>query len=113
MNILYKIINFLIISNTALADGEQEHLDFTIVNPLSTSGNVSDIINSIIDLMLKIGGPIAALMYVWAGFQFLTAGGDEKKIATAKKTLVWTTIGIAVLVMSKGIILAVEGILTP
>jgi len=120
MNIFYKVINKILninVTNAQLSGGNNSGnsgLDYTIINPLSMSGSsVADIVDAVVDLLLKIGAAIAALMYIWAGFQFLTAGGDEKKISTAKKTLVWTTIGIAVLVLSKGIILSVETLLTP
>ncbi|MDD4930816.1 MAG: pilin [Candidatus Colwellbacteria bacterium] len=92
--------------------------DFQICNPLSDNctgggGTIEDILDKVINFILLIAAPIAALMYVWAGFMFLTAGGDPKKIDQAKKAVLWTSIGIGVLVISKGLVIVVQDILTP
>lgn len=92
--------------------------DFQICNPLSPNctgggGTIEDILDKIINFLLLIAAPVAALMYVWAGWMFLTAGGDPKKIAQGKQAVLWTSIGIGVLVISKGLVLVVKDILTP
>ena len=111
-NILYKIANFLLRIKTAHADSQ---LTFEINNPIGISGNTSleDIIGSITDLLITLGIPLAGVMYLWAGFQFLTAGGDAKKVSGAKKTILYTTIGVVVIFTAKGIALVVKGLLTP
>lgn len=113
-NIFQKIINFVFRIDSAHATATGGGLpSFTINNPLNVGGNIEDVLDAIINLLLTVGIPIAGLMYLWAGFQFLTAGGQEKKINTAKQTLIWTTIGVAVLLAGKGIVVVVEGLLTP
>lgn len=85
-----------------------------IVNPLEGGDlTVDQIVERVINFLLLIGGPIAALMYVYAGFQFLTAGGDARKIVAAKNTILWTSIGVAVLVLSFGIVEMVKSLLSP
>ncbi len=111
-----KIINFIFRVDNAGAEASGGELpSFTIDNPLSISADTSleSIINSIINLLITIGIPLAGLMYLWAGFQFLTAGGDSKKVSLAKKTILYTTIGVAILLSAKGIIIVVEDLLTP
>lgn len=68
-----------------------------IQNPL---GNVTDIftfINILLDAVFKLGAVLAVIAIIYAGFLFVTASGDEEKIKTAKKTLLFTVIGIAIL----------------
>ena len=43
---------------------------------------------------------IAIIMVLVAAFQFLTAGGDAAKAGTARGTLVWAVIGIAVALLA-------------
>ena len=68
-----------------------------IANPL---GNVTDIftfINILLDAVLKLGAVLAVMAIIYAGFLFVTASGDEGKIETAKSVLLYTVIGIAIL----------------
>ncbi len=50
-----------------------------------------------------IFGAVAILMFIWAGFLFLTAQGDPTKISSAKKALMWGIIGTAVALLSSSI----------
>jgi hypothetical protein len=115
-NIIQKITGFLFGVKTVRAEdtGGLSSSLFNIRSPIG-SGNTSieSIINSIIDFMVIVGLPLAGLMYLWAGFQFLTAGGNSKKVDGAKKTILYTTIGVAILLTAKGIIIVVQGILAP
>jgi hypothetical protein len=114
-NILQKIANFILRIKAVYANGGGEQVSFEINNPIGISGNTSleSIIGAITDFLITIGLPLAGLMYLWAGFQFLTAGGDSNKISGAKKTIIYTTIGVAILLTAKGIGIVVQGILTP
>lgn len=68
-----------------------------ISNPLKGDGNIFAFINSVIDAAIKLGAILAVLAIIYAGFLFVTAQGDETKIETAKKVLLYTAIGIAIL----------------
>jgi len=70
--------------------------------------NLTDFINFVLEnIVLPIGSIIAVFFLIYAGFLFVTAGGNEDKLATAKKTFLWTIVGIAILlgavVISNGI----------
>lgn len=75
-------------------------------NPLNTT-DIRVLINKIIDLLFTLGIPLAVLLILWAGFLFLTSGGDPQKVNQAKATLLWTIIGFSILLLSKGIIFAI------
>lgn len=44
---------------------------------------------------------IAIIMILVAAFQFLTAAGNEEKVATARKSLIWGLVGIAVALFAR------------
>jgi hypothetical protein len=69
-----------------------------INNPLGP--NISDIpsfIKEIIKIVLYVGVPIVALAIIYTGFLFVEAQGNPEKITKAKKALIYTLIGAALL----------------
>jgi hypothetical protein len=85
----------------------------TLPNPLAN--NVTSIFDFVRDVLgnivLPIGSIVVVFFIIYAGYLFVTAGGNEKKLETAKKTLLWVLIGSAVLLGSWAIALAVKGTL--
>lgn len=72
-------------------------------------GNAFDLLNKVINfLTIDIMPVVIALVVLWAAFMFLTAGGDPKKINTAKQALFWAIIGAVVIIIGQGIILVVK-----
>ncbi len=66
------------------------------------SFDITAVINNILlGLVWPIFGAIAILMFIFAGFLFLTANGDPTKISSAKKALMWGIIGTAVALLAE------------
>jgi len=80
---------------------------YWIVTPLQVSAaNLSNPINAetwqsliglIIQAIFGITGSAALLMFVWGGFLWLTAAGEEKRIKAGTATMTWAVIGLAVI----------------
>jgi len=71
---------------------------------LAQPKNVQDIIrlvDQIVQWFETIIFAIAIIMILVAAFQFLTAAGNEEKVATARKSLVWGLVGIAVALFAR------------
>ncbi len=66
--------------------------------------SISDLILKIVNFLMALALPFAALMVVWAGFQFVTAQGSEEKLTKAKRNLVWTVLGVLVILAAKEIV---------
>lgn len=58
--------------------------------------SVQEFVGALIKLLIKIGTIIAFFFIIYAGFLFVTAGGDTGKIEDAKKTFLTTIIGVAI-----------------
>jgi len=65
----------------------------------------------VIALINKAGGwfysallALAVIYIIYAGFKFLTAGGDEKKVEEAKQQLIYAIIALAVAMLATGIV---------
>ena len=70
----------------------------TICSPYPEDFTIVSFLNFILNnIVLPIGAVIAVLFLVYAGFLFVTARGSEEQLEHAKKTLLWTVIGIAIL----------------
>lgn len=52
------------------------------------------------EIVLPIGGVVAVLAFIYSGFLYVTAQGNESSLATAHKSLLYTAIGTAVLLGS-------------
>lgn len=77
-------------------------------NPLQAT-SFTGLMNDIADfLLLNIAPPIATIMVLWSAFLFMTSGGNEQKLTLAKKTLMWTVIGVTLLLLAKGIAYTIQ-----
>ncbi|MDO8569180.1 MAG: hypothetical protein Q7R89_00080 [bacterium] len=52
------------------------------------------------NILLPIGGILAVLAFIYSGFLYVTAQGNEAKLKTAHSALLYTAIGTAVLLGS-------------
>jgi len=82
-------------------------MNIKIENPFkkdTIKGLIETIVN---DILIPIGGVVAVLMIMWAGFLYVTARGDPGQIKKAHDALLWAVIGAAILlgawVISKAI----------
>ena len=72
--------------------------NIVIKNPFAGGNSLEEFIKKAInDIVLPIGGVIAVLMIMYAGFLFVTAGGEPAKITKAKDALLYAAIGAAIL----------------
>lgn len=83
----------------------------TFDNPL---GDVTLIgfLDRLLDLFIYIAFPIIVLFIIWAGFQLVTAGGNEKQLSDAKKMILWTLVGAAIVLGAKVISVAINSTVT-
>lgn len=61
--------------------------------------------------MIVIGGMIAVVMFMWGGVEWISSRGDPVRLAEAKKRILYSMIGAAVMVLAFVIVRAVVGIL--
>ncbi len=45
-------------------------------------------------------GFVSTAMFIWGGFIFLTAGGNAEQVKKGKEVLLWSSLGIAVILTS-------------
>ncbi|MDF1497841.1 MAG: hypothetical protein P1P85_00585 [Patescibacteria group bacterium] len=82
-----------------------------IPNPISTS-DFSKLVENFLLSTLGVAGSLALLMLIAGGIIYTTSSGDEQKVATAKKMITWTLLGLILILASYSIIVVLDQILT-
>ncbi len=82
----------------------------TISNPLGF-GTVTSFLQHIHTSLIKIAVPLSAVMIIWGGFQWMTAGANPEGVTAARKTITYALIGLAVVLLAQWIIAVVKNIL--
>lgn len=67
-------------------------------NPFKFGNSLYDVVKAVVNnVIMPIGGVLCVLAFIYAGFSYVTAGGNSTKIADANRTLLYAAIGTAVL----------------
>lgn len=72
---------------------------------------IGKVIISVMNWLLGMLGLIAIIMFVVAGYQYLTAAGDEKNTESAKNNIKYAVIGVAVALLGFTVIYTVQRII--
>jgi hypothetical protein len=80
-------------------------------NPLKVN-SFTDLLYKVVDLLVFIGVIIAVFMFIFIGFKFVWAQGNDKELAEAKKWFMYAVIGTAILISSKVIVEVIKNTLT-
>jgi hypothetical protein len=83
--------------NEGSGEGCNTGMPIKILNPFKAD-TIQELIKSIVnDILMPIGGVVAVMMIMYAGYLFVTARGNETQITKAKQALLWAVIGAAIL----------------
>ncbi len=66
--------------------------------------SITELILGWVKFALSIMGTIAFVAFVWAGFLYITAFANEENAETAKKVMIWTSIGIIIILLSYALV---------
>jgi Type IV secretion system pilin len=78
---------------------------------LADRGTVSNFILSFARFFIFIAAAVAVLFIVWGGYNYISAGGDDKRALTGKNILVNALIGLAICILSLTIVSFISGTL--
>jgi hypothetical protein len=90
-----------IASSALAADAPPAPVTITPFGP--ASGDFEVIIASVLEKLIQFGTLLLAVMIVWTGFLFVKSGGAPDQLATAKKSLIATIIGGAIILGAMGL----------
>jgi len=81
-----------------------------ICNPLKYK-SVECLVEAIIIFLMKLAIPVATIMFVIAGGIFVTSAGNPEKFKLAKRVMIYTAIGFAVILVASGLIRVLQSLL--
>ncbi len=81
-----------------------------LTNPLGAS-SFEDLLKNIVDWLITIATPIAVGMILIGAFQMIFAGGNPERFATGRKTILYTAIGYAIIVVGWGMVSIIRDVL--
>lgn len=73
-----------------------EYMEIEIENPISVN-SIPDLVQTILEGLIKIGIPLLVVMIVYSGWLYLFARGDPGKIKSAHDMFLYTLLGGAIL----------------
>jgi hypothetical protein len=79
-------------------------------NPLN-QGSLWDAIDALINFLFVLSLAVAPILLIYAGFLLLIKAGDPEATTQAKKIIMWTMIGLSVVLFAKGVPSVVMGVL--
>jgi len=90
----------------------EESQGFIIKNPLGQTSDIYTLIEIITKFLIGLAIVITPIIVVYAGFLYITAGGNEEKVKTAQKVLIWALIGFALVLIARGVPALIKQFLT-
>lgn len=68
------------------------------------TADLKETVINIINWVLGLLGIIAVIMILYAGFQWMTAGGNEDKVSSAKKIISAAVVGLIIILLAWAIV---------
>lgn len=93
------------------AFGQTTTVDFEVPNPIQQT-NLTDLLGAIASWVFIISIPIVVIIIIYAGLKFIMARGNEQAVSSAKNTLKWALIGLAIVLIGRGFIDLITDILS-
>jgi hypothetical protein len=65
---------------------------------------INDIIHTIVNLLSAVVGIVAVIMIIVGGFRYITSGGNDSSVTSAKNTILYAIIGLVVVALAQLIV---------
>jgi hypothetical protein len=73
------------------------------------TAKINDLIRQIVNILSVIVGIAAVIMIIVGGFRYITSGGNDASVTSAKNTILYAIIGLIVVALSQLIVRFVLG----
>ncbi len=96
---------------TASVAGITDTQRYETINESFSTISIPNFIGGVVRAMLGVAGALFFGLLVWAGLQWMTAGGSQDQVHAAQKTLYNAAIGIAIIALSYTLVSVLIGII--
>src|SRR5680860_1059966 len=87
---------------------DSQSTGLNITNPLGETSDINALVKNIINFLIILAIPITAILIVYAGFLYITSAGNDEKVKTAQKALIWAIIGFAIVLVASSVPTIIE-----
>ncbi|MCL1929546.1 pilin [Candidatus Saccharibacteria bacterium] len=64
------------------------------------NGTLEGTITQVINVIMWVIGVISVIMLIYGGIQYAISAGDEKKVTSAKNTIIYAIVGLAIAILA-------------
>lgn len=82
-----------------------------VIEPPGKYKTIQEILTAIANFLFGLGVAIFPIVVIIVAYLFLTSGGEPKKIQQARSFLFWSSIGLAILLLSRALASLLKGLL--
>lgn len=82
-----------------------------IPETITGAADIINIIDNLANWLFAILLAIAMVFIILAAFQFLTSGGDPARVTSARQSLMYALVGIAIAFLARGLVFLVRFVL--
>jgi len=68
------------------------------------TGRINRVIHTIVNLLSALVGVVAVIMIIVGGFRYITSGGNDTSVTSAKNTILYAIIGLVVVALAQLIV---------
>ena len=83
-----------------------------IQNPLSNTNDLYTFIANVLHAVAQLGAAVCVFFVIYSGFLYVTAQGNEEKLKRAHRALLYTVIGVAILLGAELIAIVIKNTIT-
>lgn len=80
--------------------------------PITSAGDVTRVISNVATFLFTSLMAVSVIVFIVAGFMYLTAGGNEQKVETATQAITYGVVGIVVAVFAYAIPKLIQAIIS-
>lgn len=73
-------------------------------NPSAGACDFNCVLRKVVNIISVIVGVIAVIMIIYGGFRYVTSGGKQESVTTAKNTLLYAIIGLVIVALAQVIV---------
>ncbi len=70
----------------------------------TVSTGVQSIAKQVVEVFSVVVGVVSVIMIIYSGFRYITSGGDQNGVGSAKNTLVFAIIGLIIVALAQVIV---------
>ncbi len=86
------------------ANGASGNTQDTATNSTQATNNLNTTISNLINTLSVVVGIVAVIMIIVGGFRYVTSGGKEESIKSAKNTIMYALIGLVIVALAQIIV---------